>query len=88
MRTTEAKVVRRTDAYAIRVLGEPPFRLRDVYHLLLRVPWWIALGAIVVVYLALNAVFATLYLATGGSAAAIPERGVARAATHLCIARA
>ncbi len=72
MRTPHPKVVRRTDAYAIRVLGEPPFRLRDLYHVLLRVPWWTAICAIVAVYLGLNAVFAALYLVTGGIVNAEP----------------
>jgi inward rectifier potassium channel len=72
MRTPRPKVVRRTDAYAIRVLGEPPFRLRDVYHALLRVPWWTAISAIVAGYLALNALFALLYVVTGGIVNADP----------------
>ncbi len=72
MRTARSKVVRRTDAYAIHVVGEPAFRLRDVYHVLLRVPWWIALGGIVVAYLALNGLFAALYLVTGGIVNADP----------------
>src|SRR5262249_47047312 len=58
--------------YEIHILGAPRVGLRDLYHGLLRVPWWAALGTIVGGYLALNAVFATLYLAVGGIANAEP----------------
>jgi inward rectifier potassium channel len=50
----------------VTVVGAPRQRLRDVYYLFLRVSWWSALGWIVALYLALNAVFAGLYLAVGG----------------------
>lgn len=48
------------------VIGAPPVSLRDVYHLFLRTSWPVALGAIVVSWLALNAVFAALYVSVGG----------------------
>jgi inward rectifier potassium channel len=62
----------RGEGYEIRVVGAPPAGLRDLYHWLLRVPWWAALGLIVVAYLLLNLLFALAYLATGGIANAAP----------------
>ncbi len=56
------------EGYEIRVVGGAPRGLRDLYHGLLRVPWWAALLTIVGGYLALNVVFAALYLAVGGVA--------------------
>jgi inward rectifier potassium channel len=50
------------------VIGAPRTTLRDFYYLFLRARWSAAIGAIVIAYLALNAVFATAYLATGGVA--------------------
>jgi len=52
----------------VTVIGAPPVSLRDVYHLFLRTSWPIALGWIVLVWLAINAVFADLYLTMGGIA--------------------
>lgn len=58
-------------SYKIHVVGaaRQPW-LRDVYHLFLRISWPAALGLIVAAYLAVNLVFATLYLAVGGVAGA------------------
>ena len=58
--------------YRFIVVGAPRPLARDLYHALLRVPWWAAIATIVGAYLALNAVFAALYLATGGIAHARP----------------
>lgn len=52
----------------VTVIGAPRTTLRDFYHLFLRVRWSAAIAAIVGVYLALNAVFAALYLEVGGVA--------------------
>jgi inward rectifier potassium channel len=52
----------------IRVIGARRALFRDTYHRFLRAPWWAALLVIVVSFLFLNAVFALLYLATGGIA--------------------
>lgn len=52
--------------YRIHVVGAPRAGMRDLYHALLRVPWWAALSLIVGAYLALNAIFAGLYLLAGG----------------------
>jgi inward rectifier potassium channel len=60
------------EGYEIRILGGARRGLRDLYHGMLRVPWWAALAAIVGVYLALNLLFAALYLAVGGVAHAAP----------------
>lgn len=54
------------------VIGAPRTTLRDFYYLFLRVRWSGAIAAIVIAYLALNAVFAAAYLMTGGIANAIP----------------
>jgi inward rectifier potassium channel len=48
------------------VVGASRTTLRDFYHLFLRVRWSGAISAIVVSYLALNALFATAYFFTGG----------------------
>jgi inward rectifier potassium channel len=53
----------------VTVIGAPPVSLRDVYHLFLRTSWPVALGSIVLAWLAINAVFADLYLTVGGVAA-------------------
>lgn len=50
----------------IVVKGAPRAPFRDYHHRFLRAPWWLALSAIVAVFLALNAGFAALYLLTGG----------------------
>jgi inward rectifier potassium channel len=55
-------------ATGVTVIGAPPVSLRDVYHLFLRTSWPVALGAIVLAWLAINAVFADLYLTVGGVA--------------------
>jgi inward rectifier potassium channel len=60
------------EGYEIRVMGGARHGLRDLYHGLLRVPWWAALTVIVGVYLALNVVFAAIYLEVGGVAHAAP----------------
>jgi inward rectifier potassium channel len=67
-----SKTGRRDDSTAstgVTVIGAPPVSLRDVYHLFLRTSWPVALGSIVLGWLAINAVFADLYLTVGGVAA-------------------
>jgi inward rectifier potassium channel len=56
----------------IVVVGAPPTRLRDVYYIFLRIRWSLAIALIVVSYLALNAVFATAFLISGGVTNARP----------------
>ncbi len=72
MRRSSHREVYRAEGYEIRVVGGPAPGLRDAYHALLRVPWWAALTAIVGSYLALNALFAGVYLAVGGVANVAP----------------
>jgi inward rectifier potassium channel len=60
-------------ATGVTVVGAPPVSLRDVYHLFLRTSWPVALGAIVLAWLAINAVFADLYLTVGGIASMRPR---------------
>jgi inward rectifier potassium channel len=62
----------RTESYSIHIVGAPTPGLRDVYHALLRVPWWATLLVIVGGYLSLNVLFALLYLVVGGVAHARP----------------
>jgi inward rectifier potassium channel len=66
------KEIVRTGAYNIHILGAPAPGLRDMYHALLRVPWWAAFLIIVVTYLTLNLLFALCFLWCGGVANARP----------------
>jgi inward rectifier potassium channel len=66
------EVIRRESGYSVIVLGGKPPGLRDLYHALLRIPWWGAFLVIVGGYFALNACFAALYLWSGGIANAQP----------------
>ena len=50
------------------VLGARRAFAGDIHHRFLAAPWWVALGAIVATFLALNAVFAAAYAAVGGLA--------------------
>lgn len=59
-------------APTVTVVGAPRMTLRDFYHLFLRVRWSAAIAAIVVSYLALNALFAAAYVVSGGVANAQP----------------
>lgn len=52
--------------YEFHIVGGKRPGLRDLYHGLLRVPWWAAMATIVGGYLALNVLFALLYLASDG----------------------
>ena len=53
-------------APGVVILGAPRAPFRDYHHRFLRAPWWLALSAIVALFLALNAGFAGAYLVTGG----------------------
>jgi inward rectifier potassium channel len=59
---------RTTTEDGISVIGAPRTTLRDFYYLFLKVRWSVAIGVIVLAYLALNAAFAAAYLAVGGVA--------------------
>jgi inward rectifier potassium channel len=61
-------VATREATYGVRVIGARSTWFRDFYHAFLKLPWPLALGTLVVSYLALNAVFALLYLLVGGVA--------------------
>jgi inward rectifier potassium channel len=56
----------RTEGYTIHIIGAPAAGMSDLYHAMLRVPWWVALSVIAGFYLLLNVVFALLYLWSGG----------------------
>ena len=47
-------------------MGAPRAPFRDLHYRFLRAPWWLALSAIVITFLTLNAGYAGLYLLTGG----------------------
>jgi inward rectifier potassium channel len=68
MRRPRGTEVFRGEGYEIRIVGAPPAGLRDLYHWLLAVPGWAALGLIVLAYLFLNVLFAIAFLAVGGVA--------------------
>ena len=72
MRGPTRTEVFRAEGYEVRVVGAPRAGLRDLYHWLLTVPGWAALGLIVAAYLLLNVVFALAYLAMGGVANVAP----------------
>jgi inward rectifier potassium channel len=63
-----ASARRTTTEDEITVVGAPRTTLRDFYYLFLKVRWSVAIGVIVLAYLALNAVFAAAYVAVGGVA--------------------
>jgi inward rectifier potassium channel len=52
--------------YTIRVVGAEPTPLRDFYHALLRLPWWVTIAAISGVFLLANALFALAFSVVGG----------------------
>jgi len=54
------------------VIGAPPAPLRDFYHALLALSWPATIGVVVASYFAGNALFAVLFLASGGIANARP----------------
>jgi inward rectifier potassium channel len=58
--------------YSIEVVGARRPEVSDLYHALLRMAWWQALAVIVGVYLALNLLFAALFVAVGGVEKAQP----------------
>src|SRR5438105_1938992 len=63
---------RESDA-AIQVVNAPrPTLFGDLYHALLRAPWWGTLLAIAALFLVTNTAFAVAYLFTGGVANARP----------------
>ena len=72
MARAHRKEIVRTEAYNIHIIGAPRPGLRDLYHALLRVPWWAAAAVIIGSYLLLNVIFAVLYLWAGGVAHARP----------------
>src|SRR2546430_46187 len=56
----------------IRVIGAHPAGLRDMYYYLLAGRWWQVIALLVGAYLAVNALFALLFLASGGIDGARP----------------
>jgi len=63
---------RKPDPNKIEVIGAPLTPLGDLYHQLLRAPWWLDLLGVSVVFLLINLLFALAYLAVGGVAGARP----------------
>jgi inward rectifier potassium channel len=66
------KAPSRKPAYQVHAIGARRLGPRDLYHALLRVPWWAAFAIIVGGYLTLNALFGLAYVAVGGVANAAP----------------
>jgi inward rectifier potassium channel len=58
--------------YEIRIVGSRSSLLRDFYHALLQKPWWVTIASISTVFVVANALFALVYLETGGIAHAVP----------------
>jgi inward rectifier potassium channel len=56
------------DDSGIDVVNAPQNLLGDLYHVLLRAPWWVTLLAIAALVLLVNLFFALVYLYTGGIA--------------------
>lgn len=63
---------RQPDPDVIEVVGAPRTPLNDLYHLLIRAPWWLDLVGVSSVFLLINFLFALSYLAVGGIAGAQP----------------
>jgi len=59
-------------SYGFRVLGDRRTPLRDFYHALLHLPWWVTFALIAGVFLFANAVFAVAFLLVGGVSHAAP----------------
>lgn len=72
MRRAAREETFRTGPYRVSVVGVPSPGPRDLYHALLRIPWWAAFAIIVGGYLLLNLAFAALYWGFGGVANARP----------------
>jgi inward rectifier potassium channel len=68
MARAQRSEIQRTAAYNIHIIGAPAPGMHDLYHALLRVPWWAAFAVIVGTYLFLNGLFAALYVWVGGVA--------------------
>ena len=73
MQRAPRREILRNPGYEFHVVGVPAPGLRDLYHALLRVPWWATILTISGGYLLLNALFAGLYLLVGGVALAQPS---------------
>lgn len=75
METPKLRAVRDLPAGARRVtqqgatfyvIGDQRARLRDAYHLFLRMPWWASFGVIAAGFMAVNLGFAVVFYAVGG----------------------
>jgi inward rectifier potassium channel len=53
-------------SYGFQIIGGEPTPLRDFYHALLRLPWWITFALIAGVFLVANTLFALLFAEVGG----------------------
>jgi inward rectifier potassium channel len=71
---SRVSVFRKTfDPNVIEILGVPRTPFSDLYHQLLRAPWWLDLLCVSAVFLLINFFFALGYLAVGGIAGARPD---------------
>jgi inward rectifier potassium channel len=71
-RGAKSKAPPPTPPLQVTAVGIRRMPFRDLYHRFLRLSWPAALGVIVVLFLVLNALFATLYFVLGGVANARP----------------
>lgn len=58
--------------YGFQIVGGQPTPLRDFYHALLHLPWWVTFAVIGAVFCAANALFALAYMFVGGVAHVAP----------------
>src|SRR6266849_9924150 len=63
---------RQPDPDHIEVIGAPRTPFSEVYHQLLRAPWWLDLLGVSAVFICINLLFALAYLGVGGVAGATP----------------
>src|SRR5262245_5586816 len=63
---------RQPDPNAVFIIGVPHTPFSDLYHLLLRLPWWVDLLSVSAVFLLMNLLFAGGYMLVGGVSGARP----------------
>jgi inward rectifier potassium channel len=63
---------RQPDPNRIEVIGAPRTPFSDIYHQLLRAPWWLDLLGVGAVFTVINLVFALAYFGVGGVAGVTP----------------
>jgi inward rectifier potassium channel len=67
-----SRLQKKQDPDEIEVVGAPRTPVSDLYHQLLRAPWWLDLLGVSGVFLLINLLFALAYVLVGGVAGAQP----------------